>query len=287
MARVWTWTPPAGGPVVLNDRAAGYRVMRARTKGLLAPPYRASTTSYAGLDGTELTELTADARPVALDLKVEADNVLELRARVHALVRALRPKAGAGVLTVTDEAGVALSIGLRYTGGLEGADELRNDGAWRGLPPFAADDPWWYGNEEAIPALLPPSRGFFPVFPLRFPGSTIDVRGDVVNAGDGDSSPVWTVQGPGVGPRFTNYTTGRAIALSSTLAAGQSLTVDTRPGHQAVTRSDGTNLFGDLATAPAMWQLAPGVNDVGVTMTGATGASAVLGTSRPRYSGLV
>lgn len=286
MARTFTWTTPAGEPLVLTDRDGGYRVMAARTRGLLAPPYKIDTQAYAGVDGVELTAVNVDARTVGLDLKVEADDVATLRARVRALVRAFRPGAGDGTLAVTDEDGLTLSIGLRYTGGLEGADERRNDYAWRAVATFTATDPWFYGDDEVLPALLPPSRGFFPIFPFRFPPTAINVRASVTNAGDEDAWPTWTVTGPGTAPTLTNNTTGAVIALKTVLTAGQSLTIVTRRNYQAVTRNDGVNLFGDLTSDPALWALVPGDNDVTVTMTGATGTSAIVAAYRPRYAGL-
>ncbi|MEV0370612.1 hypothetical protein AB0I10_12390 [Streptomyces sp. NPDC050636] len=63
--------------------------------------------------------------------------------------------------------------------------------------------------------------------------------GWVTNNGDVDAHPVITVHGPCANPVITHVETGRSIDLPVTLAAGQWVRVDTRPGQIRVTRDNG------------------------------------------------
>jgi hypothetical protein len=85
---------------------------------------------------------------------------------------------------------------------------------------------------------------------------------------------------------LTNQTTGRTITVTVSLLGGQQLIIDTRPGYQSVRRDDGTNLMGSVTSDPALWTLTEGVNAVSVALTGSTSASRIVGTFRPRYSGI-
>jgi hypothetical protein len=58
---------------------------------------------------------------------------------------------------------------------------------------------------------------------------------------------VLTVNGPCANPRITHVETGRVLELRTTIPAGQSVVIDTRPTVRTVTRSGG----GTLTLTPA------------------------------------
>ncbi|MGX1668620.1 phage distal tail protein [Streptomyces sp. NPDC055400] len=66
-----------------------------------------------------------------------------------------------------------------------------------------------------------------------------DRPGWVTNNGAIDTHPVITVHGPCANPVITHVESGRTISLPITLAAGQWVRVDTRPGQIRVTRENG------------------------------------------------
>lgn len=276
--------------ITLTDAAAGYRVMADSTTGLNAPPYRFSTDRYAGIDGVAVRAISADAREVVLGLLVQANDRDTFRARVAGLTRAMRPLTGPGTLIVTDENGVSRQLTCYYTGGLEGSEARGTklpDRWWKAAIHLMAPDPWWYGDTQIISVGLGAPTLFFPIPPVTLsPGTVQGVF--TVDLGDSDAPtyPVWTITGPGSALLLANQTTGRSIEINASLAAGETMTIDTRPGFQSVRRGDGTNLMAALASDPAMWPLIEDINQVSASLTGATSASRIRGVYQPRYAGI-
>jgi hypothetical protein len=81
--------------------------------------------------------------------------------------------------------------------------------------------------------------------------------------------PVWTIIGPGSSLVLTNLTTNRTLTVNATVAAGDSIVIDTRPGQKSVRRGDGTNLLSSLVGDPELWSLTESVNQVSAVLTGA------------------
>ena len=288
MGRVFTWTPPTGASITLNDRAAGYRLLQSGTSGLSAPPYRVSDNTYAGVDGTTLQALDADRRDVTLVVHVEGADAGEFRTRWRALIRAFRPKAGDGTLTVADEWGVVRTLTCRYVSGLEGDGDAEFSGTiGRAAVKLSAFDPWWYGPPHTVSLGLGAGTPFFPIPPVALSPSTVQGQFTVdLSDSDAPAHPLWTVTGPGSGLVLTNLTTGRSITVTADLADGQSMFIDTRPGLQSVRLDDGTNLMGAVQGDPALWPLIEDVNQVSAALTGATSDSRIVGVYRASYSGI-
>jgi hypothetical protein len=291
MARQLTWVPPDGSPeIILNDPSAGYAVKAAGTRGLSSPPYRLTAETYAGIPGTTLQAIQADQREVSLGLQVEGATVAEFRARWRALIRAMRPMAGDGVLAVADESGTRRSLACRYVSGLEGDAEAEFPGRiGRAVLKLVAFDPWFYGDEQEVSFSLGAPTSFFTPgvgFPLTLSSSS--VQGSfAIDLSDSDSpTPVtWTITGPGTALTLTNVTTGQVITVTATLTSGQTMIIDTRPGYQSVRRGDGTNLMGSVTSDPALWSLIEDQNEITASMTGATAASRIEASFQPRYAG--
>jgi hypothetical protein len=62
-------------------------------------------------------------------------------------------------------------------------------------------------------------------------------------------------------------------------------TIDTRPGQQRITRGDGLNLFGSLASDPNLFPLIDGTQTVSAVLTNAGGNSRITLTADRLYSG--
>lgn len=289
MARQIQWVAADGTTLTLTDRVAGYRVLAEATSGLTAPPYRLTTQRYAGVDGVAVQALSADAREVVLGVQIEAPDEATLEQRRADLVRAMRPKAGPGTLVVAREDGTRRTLGCYYTSGLEGSDDRRSGLPgrwWRAAVHLLAADPWFYGDPQSVDVGLAAGGNFFPIFPLVLAPSTVAGQFTIdLSGSDSPAYPLWTITGPGSSLTLTNTTTGRVITVNTSLSAGQSMIIDTRPGQQSVRLGDGTNLMGAVASDPALWPLIEDVNVVAVSLTGATTASRIAGAFQPRYSG--
>src|SRR5690606_22635785 len=135
---------------------------------------------------------------------------------------------------------------------------------------FRAYDPFWTdGTQTVLEFTTGELPSFFPMFPIRLSSSEIFFSGNVENFGDIEAWPVWQFQSPGTGIVVRNMTTGKKLELNVTLSPGESVTVDTRPGHKAVTKNDGTSLFNSLTNGSSFWPLLRGNNQIQVEMTDA------------------
>lgn len=291
MAERIVWTSADGATAIdLTDEAAGYTVNAAGTAGLRSVAYELTTTRYAGIDGETVNFVHATPNEPTLGLMVRADGEADLRAKIRGLVRAMRPKAGPGTLTVSNETGESRSLTCYCTDGLPGQEDTNSVlvGAWwRAALKFYAPDPWWLGDEQDVSIGLGAPTAFFPFFPLVLSSSTVQGQ-FTVDLSDSDSPafPVWTITGPGSSLVLTNNTTGRSLTVAASLASGETMVIDTRPDYQSVRRGDGTNLLGSVDGYPDLWPLAEDVNDITAALNGATSNSRIAGSWQPRYAGM-
>ena len=290
MADQVLWQAPDGSVLDLTDESAGFRVLAAGTRGLRSPEYELQTAKYAGIDGETLQAVRASANEPTLGLLVQADDEDTFRSRARGLVRAMRPKAGLGTLTVRSVSGDVRSLSCLCVGGLEGDEDQGSTlpGAWwRLVLKFFAPDPWWVGTPIPVDLSLGAPTAFFPILPVKLSSSSVQGQFTVdLSHADAPTYPVWTITGPGTGLTLTNLTTGRVITVSASLSVGQTLVIDTRPGFQSVRRGDGTNLMSAVTSDPALWPLMEGVNNVSAVLSGATAASRISGLFIPRFAGI-
>ncbi len=260
-----------------------YSFLRGAT-GFGLPPMQLTVDDLPDEGGLLRSERRA-TRPLFLPVFIEAALPAEVRALEQRLFRLL---AAPVTVTVAQPDGSSRHIRARYAGGMEGAMDETWGSSWRTYgASLLCLDPCWYGapiSEEfgvsSTKAFLSTSTNFFPV-QLAAPKVLGDTTVD--NAGDVDSWPIWSVHGPGTSFTATNTATGESFTVAHTLAEGESFVVDTRPLAKTVTGEDGANLFGALGSFPALWSLAPGLNDVHLTLLGATSASTVSVSYEPRY----
>lgn len=290
MAEQILWTSPQGVRIDLTDEVAGYRVLANGTRGLRSVTYEITSSRYAAMDGDYVHGIHATANRPSLGLMVQASDNLDFRAKVRGLVRAMRPRAGAGMLSVINETGEARHLYCYCVEGLEGdeATDVTMTGAWwKVLLKFYAPDPWWIGEQQTIDVGLGAATEFFPILPVRLSTSTAQGRFTIdLSDADAPSYPVWTVTGPGNSLVLTNQTTGRSVTINAPLAAGQTMVITTQPGDQSVRRGDGVNLMGFLDSDPSLWPLIEGTNVISAVLAGATSASRIRGTFAPRYAGI-
>ncbi|GGX63168.1 phage distal tail protein [Streptomyces hiroshimensis] len=287
--------------------------------GMDAPPWQASVSEYAGLDGGQVVKTRAATRRINLPLLLWAPTRPELLALRRRLITAVM--AGPGTLRVAEADGSARTIGVQYLGGLEGDESSDNAGLTYtryGLQ-LVAPDPYWAGPlrtaafrvHGGTPHFLSrlPATASGPAgddtteaafFPLRIGASVIGEDGVPISVtSDTEAWPVWRITGPlghqdagqpAVPLRLSNTTTGKSLALNYAVAAGEVVVIDTRPGIKAVYREapgggQGENLWPHVTGGAALWPLVPGTNTVAVTAAGADDRSAVTLTYQSRHYG--
>lgn len=112
---------------------------------------------------------------------------------------------------------------------------------------------------------------------LAFAEDDIDHRFTATNNGDVDTWPTIVIYGPGDSPTIENETTGKTMALTQTMDAGDTITIDMDAGtisfYDASAPST-TNIIANMGTASEFWALRRGDNTIHVTMSNANNGSA-------------
>lgn len=211
----------------------------------------------------------------------------DLRTKVRQMIAAMDPTRGTGKIRVTSPVGDQREINCHVASGLDLQETLGDISgpAWQRFPAtFLAHDPYWYDTNATTQSFTTSTGAlFFPIFPLKITASEIAVDATVDNTGDVDAWPIWTVTGPGSVIKLWNLTSSRYIYFPVTLAAGSSITVDTRPGVKSATYDDGTNAYPDMNELSSLWPLQRGVNTIRLEMSGVTAASALTLVYARRY----
>lgn len=122
---------------------------------------------------------------------------------------------------------------------------------------FAGTDPRWYGATQRLSVKPPAAVGGF-TWPLKWNlkwgGGGYTGALAVTNAGNIETRPILTVEGPCVNPSIQNASApgGPTISFNLTLGAGEKLVIDTDL-HTAI-------LYSSASTAGSTRPLAPGSN---------------------------
>lgn len=285
--------PGALSEVLLSDPAGGWRDGQGRLaicRGISGGGAVARTFNEApapGQAGTIVRGLQRAFRDLDLPFHFEASDPILLRGQLRDLI-ALLDTDSPGTLTVYSPAGVR-QITAYYAGGLELDETTGNAGpAFLGATlQFHCPDPYWTSPSiisKTLPIGVP--TPFFPLLPLHLTRGELAGSDTVINPGDADTYPRWTITGPGGPITLTNSRTGEWLTWSGTLAAGEILVIDTDPAVGTVQRSDGTSAYSQLAAGSSFWSLGTGATAVTVDYQAATADSAITLTATPRYRAL-
>jgi hypothetical protein len=243
-------------------------------EGRFMPPVESVLERIPGQPGARRRQTQFGVREVVLPLEVFGGSEIGLRTRLRELVRAFDPTRGDGILRSTGPDGTVRQITCRYSTGMEvveGLDLLGN--VQRAALVFAAADPFWYDTGPVTSTFTTGAAANFlgdPFLPIKLASDTILGEQTVINDGDVETWPIWTVAGPATSIVLENVTTGEVIDLPIVLTAGQSVVIDTRPFRKTVRRDDGTNLFGSLTTDSSLWSLGEGSTTIRAEVPGST-----------------
>jgi hypothetical protein len=253
--------------------------------GRFSPPAALEEETVPGQPGGRLRAVRHDVREFVLPIHATSDTAAGLRAQLRELARAMDPGRGEGKVRITAPGGDQREIRCRAVAGL-GLDESPTTATPTDqLAPvvFRAHDPYWYASSLTVAEFTAGARpNFFPFFPLRLSAGEVFADVNVANAGDVATWPVWEIVGPGADIALRDLDHGQSTELATTLLAGQTITVDTRPGAKTVVRDDGLNLFPALGDS-GLWPLEPGATAVRIEMGGAGDSSVVRLRYLPAY----
>lgn len=143
---------------------------------------------------------------------------------------------------------------------------------------FQGADHLFYGDSEqstSIPLGVLEGGGFTaPVIAPIVVDAVGDARpGRVDVDGTAAAWPILTVRGPCANPRITHVASGRVLEMRTTIPAGQSVTIDTRPTWRTVTRSGGGTLTLTTASRIDAFSLPAGAGELSWTAIDPTNTS--------------
>lgn len=168
---------------------------------------------------------------------------------------------------------------------------------------FVAHDPFWYGQEQEEAWTIPSDQGdlvfdglgaWLGITPgvgrWLFAQSYVGENVSIVYWGHEVAFPTIELAGPMIDPIITNTTTNVSLSLNYTIAAGETVEIDTQ--NLSMQNNFGTNLFpyltGDIATFSIQPEpQAPNrINDINISYSGGTLASAARLTWKNKYAAL-
>lgn len=279
-----TWVDSTG--TFTLDDTNGIDVLEGAT-GLDLPPVSVAWEQRVTFDGAGLVNERFEARQILLPLFFY-DAAGNGRDKVAAFGRRLLLAGSAGgELRVTQDGRTRSLFQVRRTAGLEGLETPI--GNWRQMPvELTAGDPWWYGAEQLQELVLGGETTFddaavdFDDVATPFDGGDSTL---VLVDGDTVTYPWFTVTGPFTDLSVTSSTTGQSWQLARPLAAGEVLTVDSRPGRRGPLLTGAVRQDWSWVTNRSrMIELRAGSNSFAVGSDGTTGDSKVELRWRSRFA---
>lgn len=281
-----TWTTPTGDIYPLSDNSdlRGYFT----TFGVSG--WGATTFEYVAdpiARGGEIVRFVrSQPSRITWPLHIWGDTHQQFIDRYRQLRRAFMMTAHRGEpgwLTVARPDGSARRIAALYEEGFGGEAGQMHRFANPVLTLYCPDGAWLDEDEVVITRSYSTPVSFFSPF-LTVSSASVLGATTLDNDGDLPAWPTWTITGPMTSIIATNLTTSQNFTLTSTLTAGQTITITTdRP---TVRDGAGHNIIGAINWPSAqLWGLQPGENSVNFQVTGAAAGTAIRLAFYPRYEG--
>lgn len=207
----------------------------------------------------------------------------EVQTKLRRLSRLLQDRNGATRVTVTYDDESSVYLDAHYVAGAE--SQYGDDGQShfiRWVITLQAPQPFWQTADEQSFTIGVGStgRGLLPLL-TKLRVSSSQTLGIVVvdNVGDVTIKPRWEITGPVQNIQISNGT--QTFSFPGSIYTGETYTIDTATGQ--VTDQNGTNVYGELGSAPKLFGLAPGINNISVIGTDASPDTQIICYYSPRY----
>jgi hypothetical protein len=224
-----TWHAPDGTVLELNPAGSKFFSLKS-VAGLGAVPLDIVTQPAA--DGGVTVELERPlSRTIVWPIRIRGDTHTEFVARWREVTDLFTQtkRLGPGRLRITRPDGSAREIIAHYSKGLEQDPE---DGAWTQVTApvsLLCPDGYWLNTEPVARQWAQETQpDFLDPFPTISSGQVIGAA-SLRNNGVADAWPSWSIRGPMTSLTATNVTRGETFVLTYALAAGEVLTMGTRP----------------------------------------------------------
>lgn len=281
----WALVDPDGIEHDLSQTTSPNLYVSRGTSGLGSPPVELVREKLPTLPGVVARYATTGALELDVPVSVHGSTPADLFGRVELLRRWL-DTGGEQQLTPAyfrvrrpqDDAW--RQIAVLYQGGLEGNMEPGSPTWAPYVVSLLAPDPYWTDLVDTE---------------IVYDSGDFGISQAIINDGDFDAYPVWTITGPASAITITNQTTGEAFSLTDngglSIAAASQLVIDTRPSNLRpggqVTHDGDTAIFDRLTPTSSLWHFTPGQNNFTLAASGATGSTAVHLAWLPRYRGVL
>lgn len=273
------WVDPLGNiwPLLHNDNIN----VKVGEKGLGLPSVKIVADKMPSSAGAAVRYVEQQERVIDLTLHCSAGSLLELDNLMSSIYQRFST-ASEEILTpgkfrMTRADATQREIGAYYVSGLEGDNspgvywQTSRDVTIR----LECPNPWPQDLTDQV---------------FQFTSSTW-ASFNIINPGERESFPIWSITGPAAGISLFNTDTGEGIVFTGSIAAGKVLVFDTRLSNDRTSflqiyDSDGLNRMVDTQIpATKLWRLASGANHVSMAASGTSGASRLNLNYRPQYNG--
>jgi hypothetical protein len=261
----FTITGPDGATVVFNDPTdPEYVGVLTELTGFDMPEVRENADNLVQMDGGIHGDFFFGRRPFTMSGRIlPITDATDRNHKITHLQRAVTALRGDAIVTFTPDGGQEQFLAARVQ------QPLRISGNW--IKDFqiamVAADPRRYSTvleSSTVAADATAGVGGFSFnlhFPINFGAASPTGQVLVENNGNMETWPVLTITGPGTNPSIYNASTDQRITFAYTLAAGETLVVDTL--NRTVKLNGVTDRYSALDfTNTEWWPLVPGVNDI-------------------------
>lgn len=247
--------------------------------GFGMPPVTHQSIITPSRQGSLVTSTRHEALVLSIPILALRPNVDSLLSLIRTLGKAVDPLSGMGKLVFKPQnSAVEFFIPAYYNSGAT-VQDLGNPsaGGLKTTLEFLCPDPYWRGTSGGytwLGAAANEGSHWFPMdpFPSLFSGGVIGET-TIVNSGDVETFPIWTIVGAVSNPTIQNLDTLETIAFSTTLAAGEKIIVDTELATVTkIAAGVETNAF-PLMTSYDLWTIPRGTTNVAISMSDSTASS--------------
>ncbi|WP_432185385.1 phage distal tail protein [Streptomyces tendae] len=276
----------------------GTPVVIAAIEGLGRTPQRTADVEPPGEDGLWLGPDLFNGRTIKIDAGIKTPGNQQAALDVHAQLQE-----AADDEAVRLAGGATTNLRFKFPGRpariVRGrirelaADLSQAKHGWIPLDiEFLGQDQLFYDEQQTtsmpLGALTQGGLTFPLVFPftIEYTAGAVGRPGFIDTAGTAPTWPVLRVTGPCANPTITHVASGRTLTVQGSLAAGEWVEIDTRPGWRTVLRDNG----GGMALTPQsridLFRLDPGLNEIHWRATDPTLTSSLAVTWWPAYKAL-
>jgi len=269
-----------GDTIELSD--SGDFILATGVTGFGIPATNVRIDESAGPGGTwRFTK--RGVRDLDLPLVILGTDRADVETKLRRVARLLQDTSGATKIVANYSDGSSVFLEAHYVGGAEtqfGSDATNYFCKW--AIQMQAPQPYWatVTSQSFTVGSGSTGRGLLPqLTKLKVSSSQALGVVNVNNPGDVATYPVWTLRGPMDYATISNGV--QSFTYNAGIADGSTITINTETGE--VTDEDGINRYSNLAAAPKLFPLPPGLNSLNISGTGATSTTIISCFYSPRY----